>query len=57
MTACDNSDHDGAQVPAIVRIEVEGARPMERCLWCAEGASTALMRAGVSFAVTAHEWV
>lgn len=48
MVECESSNHDGAKVPAVVRIEVSGSI-LTRCLWCAEGAMSALVRSGVGF--------
>jgi hypothetical protein len=48
---CENSDHDGAEVPAVARISDPWTTTL-RCTYCAEGWMTALVRKGIPFTVT-----
>ena len=48
--ACENSDHDGFQAPATVRISDSSTTTL-RCTYCAEGWMTSLIRKGTAFSV------
>ena len=51
MAICENRDHDGAEVPAVVIIASLPGRVTRRCAYCAEGYMTNLVRMGASFDV------
>lgn len=57
MILCDNSDHDGARVEALTRIQIGGEAGVhaDRCLYCAEGLITSLIRQRRAFTSTPHE--